>query len=180
MRVASRKWLWMVAGVVTAAIAVVALSVMYGVLTQEGSRYRHCGHRPELKARLLGACLYWQWIKGTDRLTTYLTIHGCSGDRAVDTLTRINFMQRGFQAQSGRYAHSLSELAAASDPATMPTAKSILSQFRIEYETVHENWCAYIPKQADLPGHYLVLSSGVYFCETRRPTTNDTALAYFK
>jgi hypothetical protein len=112
-------------------------------------------------------------------LTQYVIHHGCSGERAVGVLTQLSFMQREFQAHSGRYAESLSELAA-SDPVSLPTAQSTLSQFRVEYETSHESWCAYIPRQADLPGHYLVLSGGVYFCETRRPTTNDAALAYFK
>jgi hypothetical protein len=176
MRVVSRKWLWIAASVLTVIVTVAALSVRHDVSTP---RYRHCGHRQELRARLLCAFPYWQRIKGTEPLVSQLTIHGCSGDRAVGVLERLNFMQRAFHSQSGRYAYSLSELEA-SDPVSWPAAQSAFAEFRIEYETVHDSWCAYIPGQADLPGHYLVLSSGVYFCEARRPTTNDTALAYFK
>jgi len=177
MHLFSRKWFWVAASVVT---LTVALSVVYIVSGRPGYRYRHCGHRPELKARLLETCLYWQWIKGTEGLTSYLTIHGCSGDRAVGVLTHLHYLESEFQAHAGRCADSLSELAATSDPASLPSVQSSLSQFRVEYESFHGSWYANIPKQADLPGHYLVVSSGVYFCETRRPTTNDTALAYFK
>lgn len=163
--------------VVVASISL--LAVLYVLSTQQGYRYRYCGHRPEFAARVLAAFPYWQLIKGADRLADYITIHGCSGERAVLLLVQLNSIQGKFQVQSGRYAYSLSELQAVGSE-SFSTVLSNLSQFHVEYDTSPESWCAYVTKQVDLPGHYLVLSSGVYFCESRKPTTNDTALVYCK
>jgi hypothetical protein len=136
--------------------------------------------RPELKARLLAMFPYWQWIKGTEHLTSYVTIHACSGDRARATLVNIAFAQQAFQTRSGRPANSLTELGISNQILLPNIGGTLTSSFRIEYEKSGGDWWAYVPRQADLPGHYLVLSNGVYFCEARRPTTNDYPLAFFK
>jgi hypothetical protein len=175
----SKRRLFIALGLVTVLVAVVAFSGLSRV-GQPGYRYRHCGHRPELKARLLAAFPYWQWVKGTDRWLTYQTMHGCSGDRARAVLQTVAFMQRAFRAQTGRNANSLSELTVSNRGLSANNPQLLSHGFQMDYESSGESWCACIPKQADLPGYYLVLSSGVYFSETRRPTTNDWPLVFLK
>lgn len=173
------KRLCMVIGLGMVLILAVAFPGLYRA-KQAGYQYRRCGHRPELKARLLVFFPYWQWIKRTDRAASYVTTHGCSGDRARGVLETIAFMQREFQARFGRCANSLSELATASQKPLPQDAQLLQRGFRVEYEGSRESWCARILQQADLPGYYLACSRGVYFCETRRAMTNDYPLAFFK
>jgi hypothetical protein len=166
MKFLRARGFWSVVLLGAATFAVVGASRWYWVSARPQQSYRRCGHRPELKARLLVLFPYWQSIKRTENLASYVTIHGCSGDRARRALESLVYTQRAFQERFGRPANSLSELGT--------------SGFRIDYENSQDGWCAYIPKQADLPGHYLATSNGVYFCEARRPTTNDYPLTFFK
>ena len=161
-------------------VAALLFSTGNRVSRRTGHVYRQCGHRPEFKTRLLALFPYWQWIKGTEHLTSYVTIHACSGDRARATLVNIAFAQQAFQTRSGRPANSLTELGISNQILLPNIGGTLTSSFRIEYEKSGGDWWAYVPRQADLPGHYLVLSNGVYFCEARRPTTNDYPLAFFK
>jgi hypothetical protein len=177
MKLLRSKGHWIVTGIA----ALVALGAAVSALSlSPGKQYRHCGHRPELKARLLAFIPYWQWVKRTERLTTYVTLHGCSGDHARGVLEKVAFMQVAFNTRFGRSAHTLSELVSAKLEGWPQDVQSLTSGFQVEYQVSPEGWSAYLPKQADLPGHYFALSKGVYFCETRRPTTNDYPLSFFK
>src|ERR1051326_3845442 len=102
---------WVATGLMVLVVLAVARSGFNG--TQPGFQYRRCGHRPELKARLLTFFPYWQRVRGTDSLISYVTIHGCSGDRARGVLEKVAFMQAKFKARLGRPANTLSELVAA-------------------------------------------------------------------
>jgi hypothetical protein len=163
---AKRFWFVVLSG--TTLAIVLGISIRFWNSPDAGYLYRRCGHRPELKARLLVLFPYWQLIKRTERTTSYLTVHGCSGDRARSALESVAFAQQGFQAKFGRPADSLSELG------------KNASRFRIEYQNSRDGWCASIAQQADLPGYYIAVSSGVYFSEKHRPSTNDYALTFFK
>ena len=163
---AKRFWLVVLSG--TTVAAVLGISIQLWNSPYAGHLYRRCGHRPEFKARLLVLFPYWQWIKGTEHMTSYVTVHGCSGDRARSALESVAFAQQVFQARFGRTADSLSELG------------KNASGFRIEYQNSRDGWCASIPQQADLPGNYMVMSNGVYFSETHRASTNDHPLTFFK
>jgi hypothetical protein len=173
----SRRY-WIAAGIAALVVLGVVLSAFSA--RQPANQYRHCGHRPETRARLLAFFPFWQWVRGTDRLASYVTIHGCSGDRARGVLEKVAFMQSEFKTRFGQPANTLSELCAAKLEGWPHDEQSLTSGFQVQYHASAEDWSAYIPKQADLPGHYLALSKGVFFCETHRPTTNDYPLSFFK
>lgn len=163
-----------------AILAAVGIALSAFFVRQTGNQYRRCGHRLELKARLLAFFPFWQWLRGTDRLSSFLTVHGCTGDKARAVLEMVAFMQSEFKTKNGRPANSLSELVAAKLEGLPQDEQSLTRGFQVKYQGSPAGWSAFIPKQADLPGNYLAVSKGVYFSETAIPTTNDYALSFFK
>jgi hypothetical protein len=178
MKLLRFRWGRIVAALAILVAVGIVLSSLFGRRT--GNQYRRCGHRPELKARLLAFFPYWQWLRGTQRLTSLVTIHGCNGDRARAILETIAFMQSEFKKKNGRPANSLPELVGAKLEGWPQDERSLAGGFQVKYQISPEGWGACIPRQADLPGNYLAVSKGVYFSETGIPTTNDYALSFFK
>jgi hypothetical protein len=182
------NWRWMSVILGALLVAMFTILALSGRSSRKAYQYRHCGHRPDLGARFLAAFPYWQNVKFrpwrqaqvTERLTQHVIHHGCSGDRAVGVLGHIASAQSQFFAWTGRFASSLAELTAPQPGTAVYLGSPIPSGFQIDYESNHDTWSAQISKQADLPGHYLVVASGVYFSESRRATTNDWPLAFFK
>jgi hypothetical protein len=101
-------------------------------------------------------------------------------------LFNIASLDAQFRSKFGRSANTLSELSASTLNAWPENAVpsdteslSLTKGFNVQYECTPQGMHAYIPKQADLPGFYLVRPEGVYFSESNPPTTNDHQLSRF-
>ena len=159
-----------------AGLGILLLVLCFLVVGRYAPAFRPCGHRRDLISRLIGPHVP-HGVPGEKNIINYVTRHGCAAESVVESLTFLHAGQRDYQRTNGTYASSVADLPA---PWISFVQSLQVSGYPLRLRSMGTNWCGYLAKQGDLPGHYLATTTGIYFNENREPTTNDVCIMFLK